>query len=76
MSIISIMPNEKGTAIVTLTFTNENGAVVVPISAAWQLMKTDGSIVNGRAFADCSFSGTEIVLSGNDLAILDRKSVV
>lgn len=69
MSTISIRPNEKGTAIVTLTFVDEDGAVVVPTSAAWQLMRLDGTIVNERSFANCPFSGTEVVLSGDDLAI-------
>ena len=69
MSTISIRPAEKGTAIVTLTFTDEDGKGVVPKSAQWQLMTTDGTIVNGRSFAECSFTGTEVVLSGDDLAI-------
>ena len=69
MSTISIRPNEKSTAIVELTFTDEDGLVVVPTSAEWQLQKTDGTIVNERSFDNCSFSGTEVVLSGDDLAV-------
>ena len=69
MSTISIRPKEKSTAIVTLTFVDEDGAVVVPTSAAWQLQKLDGAIVNNRSFANCPFSGTEVVLSGDDLAV-------
>ena len=66
---ISVQPSEKGTAIVTLAFTDEDGTTVVPTSLAWQLMRSDGTVVNDRTFADGSFSGTEIVLSGNDLAM-------
>ena len=66
---ISVKPNEKGTAIVTFTFTDEDGEAVVPATSAWQLMKTDGTIINSRSFANCSFIGSEIVLSGDDLAI-------
>lgn len=69
MSTIAVRPREKGTAIVTLTFTDEDGAVVVPTSAAWQLMRLDGTVVNERSFANCAFIGTEVALSGDDLAM-------
>ncbi len=69
---IGIQPAEKGTAIVTLGFTDEDGAVVVPTNLAWQLMRSNGVVVNGRTFATGSFSGVTIVLSGDDLAILSR----
>ena len=67
--ITSIKPNEKGTAVVTLAFTDEDDNTVVPTSLEWQLMKSDGTVINSRTFANGSFVGTEIVLSGNDLAI-------
>lgn len=66
---IEIQPAEKGTAVVTLSFTDEDGNTVVPSSLAWQLMRTDGTVVNNRTFANCSFTGNTIVLSGDDLAI-------
>ena len=69
MSSITIKPNEKGTAIVTMTFMNEDGDAVVPKTKTWQLMLTDGSVINNRSFANGSFSGTEITLSGLDLAV-------
>ena len=71
MITLSTKPNERGTAIFTMTFTDENGDVVVPSSSAWQLMKTDGTIVNNRDFANCSFSGTTVVLSGDDLQLFE-----
>ncbi len=67
--ITDIEPNEKGTAIVTLAFTDEDGATVVPTSLTWQLQKLDGTIINSCTFATKTFSGTSIVLSGDDLAI-------
>lgn len=69
MITISTMPKEKGTAIVSVVFTDETGAVVTPTVAAWQLQRTDGSIVNNRSFDLCPITGADIVLSGLDLAI-------
>jgi len=68
-TIIEIRPSEKGTAVVTLVFTDEDGAAVVPTGLAWQLMRSSGVVVNNRTFALGSFSGSTIVLSGDDLAI-------
>lgn len=69
ISVSSIKPAEQGTAVVTLAFTDEDEATVVPTSLSWQLMRVDdGSTVNERTFANCSFSGSTIVLSGDDLA--------
>jgi hypothetical protein len=67
--ISSIKPAEKGTAVVTLAFTDEDGSTVVPTSLAYQLMKSDGTVINNRTFALSTFTGTEIVLSGDDLAM-------
>lgn len=78
MITLTTRPNERGTAVFTLAFTDEDGATVVPTASAWQLMKTDGSIVNSRAFASCSFSGTTVVLSGDDLQLFasdDKKRI-
>lgn len=69
ITIDSTKPAEKGTAVVTLAFTDEDDTAVTPTSLAWQLMKSDGTVINTRTFALGSFSGTEIVLSGDDLAI-------
>ncbi len=66
---ISVQPSEKGTAVVSLAFTDEDGTTIVPASLAWQLMETDGTVINSRTFAVSTFSGTQIVLSGLDLAI-------
>ena len=68
---ISISPNEQGTAIVTFTFEDEEGNPVVMKTSAWQLMKVDGTIVNNRSFANCSFTGDTVILSGDDLAIFE-----
>jgi len=66
---ITISPNEKSTAVVTFSFTDEAGVTAVPTTAAWQLMNAKGEIINSRSFENCSFSGNDVVLSGDDLAI-------
>ena len=69
ITISTTKPAEQGTAVVTLAFTDEDGATVVPTGSAWQLMQTDGTVVNSRTFALSTFSGTKVVLSGDDLAM-------
>ena len=69
MITLSTEPNEKGTAVFTVTFTDEDGATVVPTEAAWQLSKTNGDIVNSRSFDNCTFTGSTVVLTGDDLQL-------
>ena len=69
ITISTTKPSEQGTAVITMAFTDEDAATVTPTSLAWQLMRSDnGTIINSRTFALGSFSGTEIVLQGDDLA--------
>ena len=65
-------PNERGTAVFTIAFTDENDNTVVPNTAAWQLMQTDGTVVNERSFENCSLTETTVVLSGDDLQLFDN----
>ena len=69
---ISITPNEKGTAIVTISPTDEDDAALTfgeLTNPQWQLMRASGTVVNGRTFAASSMTSLEFVLSGDDLAI-------
>jgi len=69
---ISIQPAEKGTAVVTITPTDESGIALTIgqlTSPQWQLMKKDGTIINSRSFANCSLSALTWVLKGDDLAM-------
>jgi hypothetical protein len=75
ITVSEIKPAEDGTAIITLTFTDEDGTTVIPTELKWQLMETDGTIINNRTFALGSFTGTTIVLFGDDLAIEDGESL-
>ncbi len=70
--ILSIKPAEKGTAIVTIAPVDENGVALTIgqlTTPQWQLMKTDGTVVNGRNFATCALTALTWVLQGDDLAI-------
>ena len=70
---ITTNAREKGTYVVTLTFTDEDGNSVVPDSIAWTLMnRNSGTIINSRedvAIATPAAS-VDVVLSGDDLQIL------
>ena len=74
---ITVKPNELGTAVITMSFTDEDDAAVTPTSLQWQLMKSDGTIVNDRAFADNAFTASAgeatVILSGDDLAMFGDK---
>ena len=72
MITLSTKPNERGTAVFTLTFTDEDDNTVIPTESAWQLMRSDGTIVNSRDFASCTFTGTTVVLTGDDLQLFDN----
>ena len=73
IATLSVKPNEQSTAIVTMLFEDEDDVTVTPNNLSWQLMKTNGTVVNERSFENCGFSAAggvaEIVLSGDDLAM-------
>ena len=61
---------EEGTLLATLSFKDSLGNSFTPDTSFWQLTKkSDGSVVNNRSFANGTFSGTQVVMSGDDLAI-------
>ena len=69
---ITIQPNEQGTAKVTLTPTDEDGTALIftdLTAPEWQLMKTDGTVVNSRTFTASSLTSLIFALTGDDLAI-------
>ena len=70
---LSVTPCEQGTAKITMNFLDESGNSVVPYNLSWQLMRPAGTLVNDRSFANDSFTGTEIILTGDDLAIFGKK---
>ena len=78
-------PNELGTAVFTLAFTDSTDAVITPTALAWQLMKSDGTVVqpDGTAltelsFANGVFTGTFVTLTCTDLILFasdDKKRI-
>ena len=69
ISISSVNPNDGGTAVITMTFTDEDGNTVIPINLQWQLMDKFRNVINSRSFANGSFTGNTVVLSGDDLLL-------
>ncbi len=69
---ISVQPNEKGTAVVTIAPVDEDDTALGIsdlTNPQWQLMKSDGTVINSRSFANCPLSSLTFVLSGDDLAV-------
>ena len=63
---------EKGTAIVTISPVDDNGTSLTfaqLTSPEWQLMNTDGTVINDRTFENSAMASLQFVLSGDDLAI-------
>ena len=74
--IISVTenPKEKGSAIVTVSPVDEDGAALLfaeVTNPQWQLMKVDGTVVNDRTFTNSSLSSFSWSISGDDLAFFD-----
>lgn len=71
---LTVMPAEKGTAKVTVTFTDETGESVAPSAVTWTLTDTKGVVINSRqdvtvtAGASVSFAlyGNDLAITGND----------
>lgn len=69
---ITVTPSEEGTAVVTITATDEDDTTLVfsdLTDPQWQLMRGSGSIVNSNTFANSNLSSLEWVLTGDDLVI-------
>jgi len=70
--LITVRPAEKGTAVVTLSPVDEDGVALTfgqLINPEWQLMRTDGTVVNTRTFAASALTSLEFVLKGADLVL-------
>lgn len=67
---LAIEAVEKSTYVLTLTFTDAEGASVSPSAVTWTLTDVAGVVINARADVVVTPSGSvTIVLSGDDLAL-------
>jgi hypothetical protein len=77
MTSLSVKPTEEGTYVVGFSITDENGDATVPTSLVWTLMGRDEAVINEREDVPVSplVSSGSIVLSGDDLAIIDGYTI-
>lgn len=63
---------EQSTFVVPVTFRDESGATLAPLTATWTLTNEYGVVVNGRAHVTISplAATVSILLTGTDLAML------
>lgn len=69
VTVSSTNPCDCGTAVITLSFTDENGEAFVPLNAEWQLSNKAGDIINNQDFASNNLTSTQVILTGDDLAL-------
>jgi hypothetical protein len=69
---------EKSTYVITVAFTDEDGAAVIPTAATWTLTDASGTVINSRTGVAMSplASTYNIVLSGLDLAMQTGETLV
>lgn len=68
--------DEESSYIIRLIFKDEDGALFVPATLVWSLSAVDGQIINSRykIVPSAISSTTYVVLSGDDLQLIDKKS--
>lgn len=67
---ITVTPAQGGAAKATVSFTDEDGASVVPSSVKWTLSDKNGAVINNRSFVTLT-PGASVswLISGADLCI-------
>jgi hypothetical protein len=79
MSVRTQLTNEipeEGSIGITASFTDEDGASMIPDSIIWTLTDRDGAVINSRSAVTVTpAASVTIVLSGDDLAIGDYGSL-
>jgi len=72
-AILSTAAMEQSTYLITITYKDEDGNAVTPVTSTWTLTDTDGNVINERedvAIASPSTADT-VTLSGSDLTVID-----
>lgn len=61
---------------IVASFTDEEGAALVPLTLTWTLSDTEGNVINSRADVVVTpASSVTITLSGNDLEMTETEKV-
>jgi hypothetical protein len=73
---LSELGKEKSTYIITCLFLDEDGDAVIPITINWSLTTVNGTVINSRdeIAVGTPDSSIDIVLTGDDLAILTNET--
>lgn len=72
IQFLSTKPKEKGTAVFSVSITDEAGNALVFAqlkNAQWQMTTYKGTVVSGCSYADSSLTSLTWVISGDQLAI-------
>lgn len=78
IQVLTTQPNEKGTAIFSVSPTDEDGNSIVfaqLTNPQWQMMQFDGTVVPGCSYDDSALTSLEWVVSGDQLAIFGDDDV-
>lgn len=68
--ILTQKANEESTYVVAVTFYDESGIAVIPVSVVWTLTDSDGTVINLRTAVVATPAATvNIILGGDDLAL-------
>ena len=71
------VPNEKGTAVLGVAFTDEDDSAVTPSAITWTLTDINGTIINSRdAVSITPATSIDIVMSGDDLSLSEGIGVI
>lgn len=83
MSAITVIPEkpaEKGTAVFEIYYTDEDGTNVVPTGCAWQLMRSDGTIIgedpDDRTFAKSTFTCDDTFVNNAGVSVTGKILVI
>lgn len=67
--------NEGSTLVATISFMDEKGLVVTPLTTRWSLYDAAGEIVNGKNNVSTTpAAAVNIVLTGPDLVVAEGKT--
>ena len=71
---LNIKVTEESTVVITCAFTDEDDTPVAPVTLSWSLTDQWGNIINAndKVSVATPTSSEDVVLTGDDLAIIDE----